>query len=43
MSFGEVHATLYRNLGIDAATTTIVDPTGRPEHLVDDSVIPELI
>jgi hypothetical protein len=40
--FGEVHATLYRNLGIDPATTTIIDPTGRPEHLVEDSYIPEL-
>jgi hypothetical protein len=41
--FGEVHATLYRNLGIDAATATIVDPTGRPEHLVEESHIPELV
>jgi uncharacterized protein (DUF1501 family) len=41
--FGEVHATLYRNLGIDPATTTITDPTGRPEHLVEDSYIPELV
>jgi hypothetical protein len=41
--FGEVHATLYRNLGIDAGTATILDPTGRPEHLVDDPVIPELV
>ena len=41
--FGEVHATLYRNLGIDAAATTILDPTGRPEHLVEDSYIPELV
>jgi hypothetical protein len=41
--FGEVHATLYRNLGVDPATTTITDPTGRPEHLVEDPYIPELV
>jgi hypothetical protein len=28
-------ATLYHNLGIDAWNTTIVDPTGRPQHLLD--------
>jgi hypothetical protein len=43
VQFGEVHATLYRNLGIDAASTTILDPTGRPEHLVEDPYIPELV
>jgi hypothetical protein len=41
--FGEVHATLYRNLGIDPATTTIIDPTGRPEHLIEDPCMPELV
>jgi hypothetical protein len=41
--FGEVFATLYRNLGIDPATTTITDPTGRPQHLVDRPAMPELI
>jgi hypothetical protein len=33
--FGEVFATLYHNLGIDVATTTIPDLTGRPQYLVD--------
>jgi uncharacterized protein (DUF1501 family) len=41
--FGEVHATLYRNLGIDPATATMMDPTGRPEHLVEDPYMPELV
>jgi hypothetical protein len=41
--FQEVHATLYHNLGIDPATTTINDPTGRPQHLVDKPVIKELV
>ena len=31
----EVFATLYHNLGINAKTTTITDPAGRPQYLVD--------
>jgi hypothetical protein len=30
-------ATLYRHLGIDPATTTLPDHSGRPVHLLDDS------
>jgi hypothetical protein len=41
--FQEVVATLYHNLGIDTASTTIVDPTGRPQYLVEKSPIRELI
>jgi hypothetical protein len=41
--FREVFATLYHNLGINPATTTITDPTGRPQHLVDYPVIRELV
>lgn len=33
--FGEVFATLYQNLGIDVAKTTIDDLTGRPQYLVE--------
>jgi len=33
--FQEVFATLYKNCGIDARTTTIEDLTGRPHYLVD--------
>lgn len=41
--FGEVLATLYRNLGIDAQATTIRDLSGRPRYLVDDHPpLPEL-
>ncbi|GIW97808.1 MAG: hypothetical protein KatS3mg111_1141 [Pirellulaceae bacterium] len=36
-------ATLYHNLGIDTATTTLVDPTGRPQYLVEHEPLPELI
>jgi len=40
--YGEVLATLYHNLGIDAAT--VRDPSGRPRHLIDGHrPIPELI
>lgn len=31
----EVVATIYRNMGIDPMTTTLRDPTGRPQFLVD--------
>jgi hypothetical protein len=40
--FQEVMATLYRNVGINVATATIIDPSGRPQHLVDQLPIPEL-
>ena len=42
-TFGEVFATLYHNLGIDPETTTITDPTGRPQHLVEGKVMRELV
>jgi len=40
----EVFATLYHNLGIDIATTTIEDHNGRPQYLIDrQDLIPELV
>ena len=33
--FQEIMATLYHNLGIDTATTTLNDPAGRPQYLLD--------
>lgn len=33
--FGEVFATMYHNIGIDAANTTIKDLSGRPQYIVD--------
>ena len=37
-------ATLYGNLGIDARNTTIVDPQGRPQYLLDvGQPLPELV
>ena len=32
----EVFATVYRNLGIDVARTTIPDNNGRPQYLIDE-------
>jgi hypothetical protein len=33
--YQNVFATLYRQLGIDPQTTTILDPAGRPQYLLD--------
>jgi uncharacterized protein (DUF1501 family) len=35
VTFGEVFATLYHNLGIDVNRATINDLSGRPRYLVD--------
>jgi hypothetical protein len=43
VTFGEIFATLYHNLGIDPATTTVMDPTGRPQHVVDSPVLREVV
>ena len=42
VTFAEVFATLYHNLGIDPATT-IADPTGRPQYLVEAPAMKELV
>jgi hypothetical protein len=42
--YQDVFATLYHNLGIDPETTTLTDPNGRPQHLLDQGkVIRELV
>lgn len=40
VTFQEVFATLYHNMGINATTTTLPDLTGRPHYLVDDNAQP---
>lgn len=35
VDYQEVHATLYHSLGIDSLSTTIIDPSGRPQYLLD--------
>jgi hypothetical protein len=43
VTFQEIHATLYHNLGIDPSTTTINDPSGRPQHIIEAAPLRELI
>ena len=40
VTFQEVFATLYHNLGIDVQTATVTDRSGRPQYLVDPGVHP---
>ena len=40
VTFCEVHATLYRNVGIDVNTVTVNDLSGRPQYLVDGGAQP---
>jgi hypothetical protein len=40
VTFGEVYATLYHNLGIDPAQATLQDLNGRPQYLVEDHAKP---
>jgi Protein of unknown function (DUF1501) len=40
VTFGELYATLYHNLGIDVNRTTINDLNGRPQYLVEDHAQP---
>jgi uncharacterized protein (DUF1501 family) len=43
VQFGEVFATLYHNLGVDLSRTFLLDPTGRPQHLIDKAPLRELV
>ena len=45
VTFGELFATLYHNLGIDVTTATVPDLQGRPQYLVPDGAtpLPELV
>ena len=40
VKFGEIFATLYHNLGIDAARSTLLDSSGRPQYLVENGEQP---
>lgn len=40
VTFGEVFATLYHNLGIDTTHTTLTDLNGRPQYLVANNARP---
>ncbi len=43
IDFQEVLATLYHNVGVDPAATTLKDPSGRPHYLVEKGPIAELV
>jgi hypothetical protein len=40
VTWGELFATLYHNLGIDSHRVTLPDLTGRPQYLVEDDANP---
>jgi len=40
VTFQEIFATLYHNLGIDVRTATVEDRSGRPQYLVNSGVEP---
>lgn len=40
VTFPEIYATLYRNLGIDASSATIDDLSGRPQYLIEGQAQP---
>ncbi|MFM7150577.1 MAG: DUF1501 domain-containing protein [Gemmataceae bacterium] len=40
VTYGEIFATLYRNLGIDVNQVTLTDLRGRPQYLVENSAVP---
>src|SRR5207253_7624035 len=40
VTFPEVFATLYHNLGLDVNKATVTDLNGRPQYLVDAGVAP---
>ena len=45
VTFGEIYATLFHNLGVDTSQVTIQDLNGRPQYLVEDDAkpLPELV
>jgi hypothetical protein len=45
VTWGELFATLYHNLGIDSHRATLPDLTGRPQYLAEDDAnpLPELV
>lgn len=40
VTFGELYATLYHNLGIDPEKAQLTDLTGRPQYVVEDNAKP---
>lgn len=42
VQFGEVFATLYKNIGLDPSLVMLNDPSGRPQHLASHPPIAEI-
>lgn len=40
VTFGELYATLYHNLGIDTQQATVTDLNGRPQYLIEENAEP---
>lgn len=43
VTFNEIVSTIYYSLGLDPMTTTVPDPTGRPQHLTEQPPMRELV
>ncbi len=43
VTFGEITATLYHNIGLDPMHHSIVDQSGRPQHLISDPPLKEVM
>ncbi len=43
IEFNDVFATLYKSLGLDPETTSVMDPTGRPQFVTDGKPVRELV
>ena len=44
VDYKDIFATVFGQLGIDARNTTIIDPQGRPQYLLDaGEPLPELV
>lgn len=43
VTFGDMFATLFRSMGIDPDNASILDPTGRPQHLAEGKPVRELV
>jgi uncharacterized protein (DUF1501 family) len=43
ITFGEVFATLYHAVGLNPETTTVMDPTGRPQYPAEGKAMKELV
>jgi hypothetical protein len=43
VTFNEIAATIFHNLGLDPMTNFVTDPSGRPQHLTEQPAMRELV